>query len=56
MINKKVKEELLRLKDMNDIGKYLKENKISLLIKDKDIQKHLNEYYNFPEDGIIRDI
>lgn len=56
MLDKKTKKELLKLKDINDIGKFLKENKISLLIVDKDIQKHLNKYYNFPEDGIMRDI
>ena len=56
MLDKEIKEGLLRLKNINDIGKYLKENKISLLIDDKEIQQHLNKYYKFPEDRIIIDI
>lgn len=56
MLDKKMKEELLKLKNIYVIGKYLKENKVSLLIDDKDVQQHLNKYYNFPEDGIIRDV
>lgn len=56
MLDKRKKEELLKLKNIEDIGKYLKENKISLLIDDTEIQEHLNKYYKFPEDGIIRDI
>lgn len=56
MLDKKMKEMLLKLKNIEDIGKYLKENKISLLIDDKDVQQHLSKYYNFPDDGIIRDI
>lgn len=56
MLDKEIKEGLLRLKNINDIGKYLKENKISLLVDDKEIQQHLNKYYKFPEGRIIIDI
>lgn len=55
MLDKGIKEKLLKLKNINDIANYLKENNISLLIEDDEIQKHLSKYYNF-DDGIIREI
>ncbi len=56
MLDDKIKKELLKLTNMEEIGKFLIKNNISLLIEDNEIQKHLKKYYSFPDDGIIRDL